>query len=165
MADRSRAKPAPRAYRRNLPHYQRAGARLYVTFVTHLRAELPAEARDIVLDHIVFEHGRRLQLHAAVVMPDHVHLLFGALTDDSGATYGLAEILSGIKGASAHRVNQLLGRRGRCWQDESFDHVLRSDEQTRAVGEYICANPVRAGLVEDLDSYRWLWREWVEGAS
>ena len=73
--------------------------------------------------------------------------------------------MNGIKGASAHSVNRALNRKGHVWQSESFDRMLRSDENTRAVAEYICQNPVRAGLVRGDDKYPWLWREWIEGAA
>jgi len=49
----------------------------------------------------------------------------------------LAEIMDAIKGASAHRINKALGRRGRLWQPESFDHVLRSSENLDAKIIYI----------------------------
>jgi hypothetical protein len=61
-------------------------------------------------------------------------------------------------------VNRALGRGGSLWQDESFDHLLRSDESLRQKAEYICQNPVRAGLVEREEDYPWLWREWLEGS-
>jgi len=97
-------------------------------------------------------------------MPDHVHLIFTPLKDDQGNLFGLAEIMNGIKGASAHSINKTLQRKGRVWQKESFDHVLRSDEKIREKVDYICQNPVRRGLVESVDDYPWRWREWVEGA-
>ena len=75
----------------------------------------------------------------------------------------MAEILSGIKGASAHSINKALNLRGKVWQDESFDHLLRSDESAYCKVQYICENPVRQGLVKEIDDYPWLWREWVEG--
>ena len=109
------------------------------------------------------DHGTKFRLHAAVVMPDHVHLSMTPLTDDGGVSFGLPEIIGGMKSASAHRINRLLGRRGPVWQTEYFDHVLRSDESARQKAEYICANPVRAGLVANEDEWPWLWREWVEG--
>ena len=61
-------------------------------------------------------------------------------------------------------MNRLVNHKGNVWQDESFDHVLRSSESIREKVEYICQNPIRAGLVEDEDQYPWLWREWTEGA-
>ena len=65
-------------------------------------------------------------------MPDHVHMVLTPLRDARGNPFGLAEVLSAIKGASAHSVNRTLGRRGVVWQDESFDHILRNGERFRA---------------------------------
>ncbi len=76
----------------------------------------------------------------------------------------MAEIMHGIKGASAHSINKLLKRQGHVWQDESFDRILRREEGIIGKVEYICQNPVRQGLVEQVDDYPWLWREWKEGA-
>ena len=67
-----------------------------------------------------------------------------------------------IKGVSARQINQLFGRRGSLWQDESFDRVLRSDEDVYKKGEYIAQNPVRAGLAQTPEDYKWLWRQWVD---
>ena len=67
--------------------------------------------------------------------------------------YSLAEIMDAIKGASAHKVNKLLRRKGRLWQPESFDHVLRSSESLDSKIEYLLANPVRAGLVANWTDY------------
>jgi REP element-mobilizing transposase RayT len=103
-------------------------------------------------------------MHGAVVMPDHVHLLFTQLKDELGNLFGLPEIMSGIKGASSHSVNKVLDRRGPVWQYESFDRILRSDDIVHQKVEYICQNPLRKGLVQSVDDYPWLWREWVEGA-
>ncbi len=96
-------------------------------------------------------------------MPDHVHMVFTPLSDKDDNPYGFAEIMSGIKGASSHRINKALNRKGAVWQTESFDRVLRNDENTREKVEYICRNPIRMDLVEIEDDYPWLWREWIEG--
>ncbi|MDB5353595.1 MAG: hypothetical protein JWN24_48 [Phycisphaerales bacterium] len=157
------AKPAIAAYRRNLPHLQSHDKPLFVTFTTWQRWELPESVRGLVLEHCLHDHGIKLDVHGAVVMPDHVHMVFTARSDAQGNLFGLKEILGGMKGASAHRINRALGRKGHVWQDESFDHVLRSDENVREKVEYICQNPVRKGLVQRVDDYPWLWRRWVEG--
>jgi len=152
-------------YRRNLPHLQPDNKTLFVTFSTWKRQQLPESIRDLVLRHCLHYHGLKIFVHAVVVMPDHVHMIFTPLPNESGLAYSLAEIMNGIKGASAHSINKALGRRGKVWQDESFDHVLRSDESTRGKAEYICQNPVRKGLAKTEDDYPWLWREWIEGES
>jgi hypothetical protein len=62
-----------------------------------------------------------------------------------------------IKGTSARDINRLLKTGGPIWQDESFDHVLRSAESLRSKVEYIRMNPVRRGLVCIPEKYKWLW--------
>ena len=66
-----------------------------------------------------------------------------------------------LKSTTAHRINKALGRHGRVWQDESFDHVLRSDESLEEKVGYVIANPIRAGLVTTADEYKWLWSEFL----
>jgi REP element-mobilizing transposase RayT len=103
-------------------------------------------------------------MDVAIIMPDHAHLIFTPLQGDDETPCSLAEVMKGIKGVSARRINQLLGRRKPVWQDESFDHVVRKSESSLAKFEYVCDNPVRAGLVRCADEYPWLWRSWVEGS-
>ena len=157
------AKAAKGEYRRKLPHLQEEEKTIFVTFCTHRRWIMPESCRALVLRHCLYDHQRKMLVHGAVVMPDHVHLVLTPLKDTREQTFGLAEILGGIKGAAAHSLNRALNRRGKVWQTESFDHILRSDEKIREKVEYICQNPVRKGLVEQEDDYPWLWREWVEG--
>ena len=89
-------------------------------------------------------------------MPDHVHLALTPLYDGS-SFFSVAEIMQGIKSASAHQINRLLNRSGQVWQRESFDRVLRREESIRAKVEYMVQNPVRAGLVKIATEYQWLW--------
>ena len=117
-------------YRRRLPHLQKADAAVFVTFCTGGRLALPEAARDLVLDHCLREGGiqpfagegaratlvrptHRIHLYAAVVMPDHVHLLFLPLRDEGGWPFPLVDILQCLKSATAHRINKLLARQAR----------------------------------------------------
>ena len=155
-------------YRRRLPHLQRADADLFVTFCT-ARFSLPDAARDLVLEHCLREGGvarapstannppPRIHLHAAVVMPDHMHLLLQPLRNGDAWPFPLVDILQCLKSATAHQINKLLHHEGPVWEEESFDHVLRSDESLKEKAEYIRQNPVRRGLVQRPEDYRWLW--------
>jgi len=144
-------------YRRRLPHYQKADRAIFVTFRKLIREPFAANARGVILQHCMHDDGIRFELHAAVVMPDHVHMLLTPMSDREGWPYALPAILKVIKGVSARSVNKLLGSCGPVWQDESFDHLLRSDESLAEKREYIRQNPVRAGLVARAEDYRWLW--------
>jgi putative transposase len=46
--------------------------------------------------------------------------------------------------------------KGELWQRSYFEHVLRDDEDTFQVAQYILDNPVRAGLVESPENYPFL---------
>jgi putative DNA methylase len=92
---------------------------------------------------------QRYQLHCFVIMPNHVHLL---VTPRVVATHWLGP----LKGFTAYRANQMLGRQGRpFWQDESYDHAVRSDAEFQRICGYIERNPVSAGLVTTADQFRW----------
>ncbi|HLW55138.1 MAG TPA: transposase [Candidatus Angelobacter sp.] len=111
------------------------------------------------MGHCLHGNGTKMRLFIAVVMPDHVHLIFMPLITETNETYTFAEIVGGIKGASAHTVNKLLKRSGTVWQDESFDHVIRRAESLQQKIDYVRQNPVRKGLVEKPEDYKWLWEE------
>jgi REP element-mobilizing transposase RayT len=129
-------------YWRRLPHYQKDDLAVFVTFCCGCLDPLPEAVRDIVVRHCLHDQGTKAAIHAVVVMPDHVHLLLTPLRDLDGNLYSLVEILQGP-----------------VWQEESFDHVLRSDESFEQKAEYIRQNPIRAGLVKEAADYRWLWVE------
>jgi hypothetical protein len=60
------------------------------------------------------------ELRAYVVMPNHLHVLLDPLVP-------MPKLTSGIKGVSARHANLKLGRTGsHFWQDESFDHWIRT---------------------------------------
>ena len=84
-------------YRRNLPHIEEFNATYFVTFRAKGISYLPPATRSIALKHCLFENGRRIELHACVIMPTHVHLLFTALENERGEPFSLAEIMKGIK--------------------------------------------------------------------
>jgi REP element-mobilizing transposase RayT len=144
-------------YRRNLPHVQKSDRTLFATFVTKDRRVLSKAARDIVFSACLHYHGTKVNLHAAVVMPDHVHIIFGLLRDENKEEYSLAEVLGSIKSFTSHAINKLENTKGHVWLDESFDHVWRHDEALNQKIEYLRQNPVRRGLVRRPEEYKWLW--------
>lgn len=116
-----------------------------------------------MLDCCLHDHGTKYNLYVAVVMPDHVHLILTPMVDlERRRMNPLFQIMKTIKSASAHRINQQLGFMGTVWQEESFDHVLRSSESLDAKIAYVIANPVRRGLVNSPTEYRWLWQKPAE---
>jgi REP element-mobilizing transposase RayT len=115
-------------------------------------------AREIVMNSCLHDNGTRYDLRVAVVMPDHVHMILIPLIDEKEKrTWAMPEILDAVNGASAHLINKRLSRSGPVWQQESFDHVLRSSESLDAKIRYVLDNPLRRGLVPTTAGYHWLW--------
>jgi len=80
-------------------------------------------------------------------MPDHVHLLMSPSETCSVVTFvGQFKNLV-LRSSWKHGVV------GSFWQPGFWDHFLRADEDLKVAVEYVLANPVRAGLVEDSSLY------------
>jgi REP element-mobilizing transposase RayT len=110
------------------------------------------------MNSCLHDNGTRYDLRVAVVMPDHVRMIMVPRVDEKEQRmWTMPEILDAVKGASAHLINKALGRRGLVWQQESFDHVLRSSESLDAKIQFVLDNPVRRGLVANSGEYPWLW--------
>jgi putative transposase len=88
-------------------------------------------------------------LHAYVIMPNHVHVL---LTPK----IALPRLMQSIKGKSAREANRALGISGQpFWQHESYDHLVRTPEEFTKIKSYIDNDPVKAGLAVTPEAYRW----------
>lgn len=144
-------------YRGDLPHLNRRGATYFVTFATRRREESSPTERSVVIRSCAYDHLMLHWLECAVVMPDHVHFIS---TPYEHATIG--RVIGRIKGASAYQINRNRNRSGRMWQKESFDRIVRSDEDVRAKALYILDNPVRKGLVKSCEEWAWTWRSWID---
>jgi REP element-mobilizing transposase RayT len=141
-----------RRRRHHLPHWQQDGAFYWVTILSG-RGAIPPTARQIVVDTLLHDHGRKYDLVAAVVMPDHVHLIMQPLCRVEGVWYDLAQLLRSIKGASAYRINRHMDTSGSVWRPESYDRIIRNeDEYWRYLG-YLINNPVKRELVDEPEDY------------
>lgn len=112
----------------------------------YLKQRLVAE---IVERKILGRHLSKLILIAWVIMPNHVHLLFSPMTGHS-----LTTIMQSIKGATAMEANQVLGRTGSFWMRDYFDRYIRDREHCSKAVRYIENNPVKAGLCEKAEDWR-----------
>ena len=98
-------------------------------------------------------------LHAFVVMPNHVHLLVAPQV-------ALCKLTKSLKGITAKRANAMLALTGSSfWQEESYDHLVRSEAEFENIRRYIEENPVRAGLATTAGQYRWSSAGWATGGS
>jgi|688.fasta_scaffold01378_37 putative transposase len=108
----------------------------------------------------------RYLLLAYVVMPSHHHWLF--LPDEDWSLTHLNEphslkkqrtareaISHSIQSYTANQCNRVLGRTGRFWQVETYDHYVRDEAELLRIVNYIENNPVKAGLVTNPVDWQW----------
>jgi REP element-mobilizing transposase RayT len=95
--------------------------------------------------------GDRYQLHAWVVMPNHVHAVVRPM-----GNLALGAILHSWKSYTANEANRQLSRQG-ClfWQSESYDHWIRDDADLVHCCRYTQDNPVKAGLSQRPEEWPW----------
>ena len=99
-----------------------------------------ARLMEEVLQHLNQAHYR---LGTWCVMPNHVHVVVAPLEDRQ-----LSKIVQAWKSVSSRRINQALGTSGKFWQEECFDHLIRSPSEHERFDRYIVDNPSKAGLVD-----------------
>jgi putative transposase len=164
-------------YRRKLPHWVPDSAIIFITWRLAgsapptrpeiLTAEIPFAEQDrildrtregpfwlrdsriakIVLDALLYGESPRdlYTLYAWVIMPNHVHVVFEPKAP-------LPDIMQWLKGRTSRVANRILGRTGKpFWQDESYDHWIRSTQELDEVIAYVETNPVNAGLAESAE--------------
>lgn len=101
---------------------------------------------DLIRSHKV-EAG--VEIWAYCLMPNHVHLV--AVPDRPDA---LCRLMRVVHHRHALRVNAARGWRGHLWQ-ERFHSFVMDQEHLLAAVRYIELNPVRAGLCQQADAWRW----------
>jgi len=117
----------------------------------------------VVLKALGHWDGSKWTLLAAVVLPDHVHVLARPLPRPEGGVFNLAEVLHSVKRHSARVINQLQGTQGPLWQDERYDRIVRDENEFLEKWNYIRNNPVKSGLVERPEEYPWLYEKQSSG--
>lgn len=120
---------------------------------------IPDVAR-IVCNALHNRDGKTYELIAYCVMPNHFHTVLTPLPIDSDSYQPLSRIMHVLKGYSAHEANEVLKRRGKFWQAESYDHFVRDTAELERIIYYVINNPVKAGLVEHWADWPWTyWRD------
>jgi REP element-mobilizing transposase RayT len=105
----------------------------------------------LVSNAIKHFEGDRYLLSAWVVMPNHVHAVLWPTPNQL-----LGDILRNWKGYTAREANLLLGRTGQAmWQEESFDHWIRSDDEKARICRYVINNPITARLCATPEEWQW----------
>lgn len=135
--------------RRPLPHWRADAAAYFVTWRLHSRQSLLGpEDREFVFAILKRFDRWHWDLHAAVVMDDHVHAV---VTPAPGRL--LEVVVQAWKARSALGLRER-GRIGPFWQRGYYDRIIRSETDLIEKIRYVANNP-RRRWPEVID-YPWL---------
>jgi len=138
-------------YRRNLPHFRLTGATYHIIWRSHPSfQQLPDITKQIALETILRFHPVRYDLLGCVIMDDHVHVVITPLPE-----WPLSKIVHTWKSYTAHQTNQQLDRKGPVWLDESYDRIIRSENDLNEKLAYIFNNPREKW--PEVREYPYLW--------
>lgn len=102
-----------------------------------------------------YARSDHIDLHAWVLMPDHVHLLLTPLRGPLGPSLTLFKL------SVARRLNRDGRKTGAVWRPGGgYDRSIVTFGEFFEKREYIHRNALRAGLSPDLHS--WPWHSWHE---
>lgn len=105
----------------------------------------------IVVESIGYRDGKDYETISYCIMPNHVHLLIFV----ERFVKPLYRIMQSLKRHTGRESNKIINRTGSFWNEESYDHIVRSPTELKNIINYIMSNPVKAGLVVDECDWKW----------
>ncbi len=148
-APSGRALPRRKAPPHGVPSWVQGGAVFFVTICCAVRNENQLCEQEIaatLFEAVEFRQTRGdWHVHLLVLMPDHLHLLVSFPSDEA-----MKRVISNFKEMTAKKT-------GVTWQQNFFDHRLRSGESFDEKAHYVRMNPVRKGLVTCAEDWPYIW--------
>ena len=141
LCAQDRDDPRMLALRSRLDEYEDAG-----NGACHLRDPRIGMIMEQALLHF---DGQRYSLIEWCVMPNHVHVLIETIRG-----HALSDVVHSWKSFTAKEANRILERRGKFWRADYYDRYVRDERHLATVRAYIRQNPVKAGLCERAEAWR-----------
>jgi REP element-mobilizing transposase RayT len=135
----------------SLRHIHLEGHAYFVTTNVYKKQKLFSNPQiaDTALSALFFlREETYYRLHSFLIMPDHLHMII--IPQESKT---VSQIMHSLKSYTAKKINDLLGRKGKVWQDGFYERIIRTEDDLREKASYLETNPVRAKLVEDPETY------------
>jgi REP element-mobilizing transposase RayT len=132
--------------------YANRESTFHVTIAAHAKVSRFSDAvMDAIWQDIISQPALgRVTLHAACLMPDHVHILLQPSAEDVHAFVGRWK-------SHTTRHAWATGHRGALWQPKMWDRSIRNERDLEETIRYIIDNPVEAGLTSNWEEWPWTW--------
>ena len=135
------------------PRIEVAGGLAHVTARTIRRFPLFIDQGDALALLSLLDHITRdlvdWRVLAYCLMPNHFHLVLDAEVEQ------LSLGMQHLNGKYAQRFNRVHGFRGHLFQGRFHSEPIRTEAHLPTSVRYVVLNPVRAGLCDDPEQWRW----------
>ena len=128
------------------PHFDINGSIIFITTRLGEKGRLFIESETNIVEETILDLAseKEVMLYAYVIMPDHIHLLIRP------TNHGISKTMQLIKGRASRKINK-----GSFWQKGFFDFAILTEKKFREKFNYIHYNPVKKGLVERAEDYKY----------
>ena len=141
-----------------MPNYRRnyvPGGTYFFTLVTFKRRKHFNASNK--LDHLYstirrVQRSKPFELLAYCLLPDHIHLLMTLPENDCNYSLRIREIK---RLTTLWMNNELTAAVDPIWQDKYWEHTISGDRDMQVHFNYIHYNPVKHGLTETFDGWKW----------
>jgi len=121
------------------------------------RRDLDESERQLLLRALLKPEGKKWNLVIVCVLPGETNLIFSVNEAPSGEPYELAEIVERAKTKTGKAIVKKSGERWPPFYNESFDRIVRDDDELEQRWQEILDSPVNHELAEDPEEYEFLW--------
>ena len=144
-----------------MPAYRR----LYIAGGTYFfTVNLADRSRRLLVDHVValrqswreVEQDHPFSTLAAVVLPDHLHVIWTLPPGDADFSTRLRLLKSGF--TRRLRASGVIGPNEKIWQNRFWEHAIRDDRDLENHINYVHFNPVKHGHVAEIP--HWPYSTW-----
>lgn len=142
-------------WRGRLPHWRAENEIYYVTF-RHRRPLVDSE-RSILLTSLLRGQRRKLDLLIIGVLPDQTDMLFRVEKGPDGEEFELSDVIEKAKRRAGKAITAKSGERFPPFWTESFDRIMRDEEEVQTHWQTIFESPSRLDEAVEPEEYEWLW--------
>ncbi len=137
---------------RGLREYCESGI-YHVMFRGHSKNEIFLEDKDYqkflrLLQEL--KEKKKFEIYAYCLMTNHVHLVI-----KEGALREISDIMKLLTGSYTQWFNYKYGKSGSLTESRYKSRAVKTDEYLMHLVRYIHQNPVKAGIVEKIQEYKW----------
>jgi putative transposase len=128
------------------PHFDIDGIIYFVTTRLKEQGRAFTEYENEIVERVILDLAtqKEIVLYAYVIMPNHLHVLIKPVHE------GISRTMQLIKGRSSRKINE-----DHFWQKGFFDFTILTEEKFREKFNYLHYNPVKRGLVEKAEDYKY----------